>query len=207
MNNIPFSTFDMSEDEAEIMLELYNGLKRLYSTEVDPDFTLDIKSFDVFSHDEVNDYGPVFRITANGRTFYLNFIEVAYKTGGGKYSSSSHIEYQTWGSIELKNDFGHILIKPETFLDKVYDFINPMDVDFDDDKEFSKKFLVVANDKLKAQLQLTQKLRDCIMGIELNEFVIEIMGNRWIIGNKKVVTAGSVFPFAKFLEKVCHTLL
>lgn len=195
----PFSTYDMSEDDAEMMFEIYNNLKKIYPTETDMGFSLDIKKFEVFSGDELNDYGPVFRITINGRFFYLNFIEILY---GARSSKSSHLGYQTWGSIELKDNYGHILIKQESFIDKIQDLINPIDIDFEDDKAFSKRFLVVSNDKLKAHLQMTANFRRCIMEIDLKEFVIEIIDNTLLIGNEKPVTPESTIQFAKFMEKI-----
>lgn len=198
----PFSTYDMSEDDAQMQFAIYTTLKNTYQLEIDTDLSININDFDIFSHNELNSYGAVFRILKNSRAFYINFLEILYRTGVGRYSPNTHLEYQTWGFINLKNNFSHILIKPETFLDKIHDMINPVDLDFEDDKEFSKKFLVVTNDRQKAQMQMTQNFRNCIKQIELNEFVIEILENKLIIGDKKVVSPESTLNFAKFLNEM-----
>lgn len=202
MTPIPFSTYDMSEAEAQQQFEIYTALKSNYDTEIDSDFSINIRDFDIFNSNELNSHGAIFRITNNSRPFYLEFIEILYRTGGQRYSSGIHVEYQTWGIINLKSSFGHILIKPETFLDKVHDLINPVDIDFEDDKEFSKKFLVVTNDKVKAQMQMTKNFRDCIMQIQLKEFIIEIVDNKLIIGDKKIVSLESALEFAKYLNNL-----
>ena len=75
-------------------------------------------------------------------------------------------------------------------------------MDFDDDKEFSKKFLVVTNDKLKAQLKINKSFRDYVNKIPLKEFIIEIKGHNLIIGNKKVITEDTVLLFANFLNEL-----
>ena len=170
--------------------------------EIDSGLSINIKDFDIFSHNELNSYGAVFRILKNSKAFYINFLEILYRSGINRYSSDVHLEYQTWGFINLKNNFGHILIKPETFLDKIHNIINPVDLDFEDDREFSKKFLVVTNHKQKAELQMTQNFRNCIKQIELNEFIIEIFETKLIIGDKKIVSLESTLSFAKFLNEM-----
>ena len=87
-------------------------------------------------------------------------------------------------------------------LDKIHDIINPVDLDFEDDKEFSKKFLVVTSDRQKAEMQMTHDFRNAIRQIELNEFIIEIFENKLIIGDKKVVSPDSTLAFAKFLNEM-----
>jgi hypothetical protein len=202
MPSIPFSTYDMSEADAHKLFEIYNSLKTVYSTEVDLDFELSYGDFSAFYGNMLNARGTVFRLSNGAKPFYLNFPEIKYKIGGGRYTPGTVLEYQTWGCINLKNDYGHILIKQETFLDKVHDLINPIDINFEDDKVFSSKFLVVADDKLKAQLQLSPNFREYIKQIDLEEFLIEIIGNKLIIGDKKVATAATTLIFAGFLSTI-----
>ena len=192
----------MSEADAQNQFEIYTALKTNYDTEIDSDFSINIRDFSIFNANELNSHGATFRITNNSRPFYLEFIEILYRTGGQRYSSGIYMEYQTWGTINLKNSFGHIIIKPETFLDKIHDLINPVDMDFEDDKEFSNKFLVVTNDKLKAQMQITKNFRNCIMQIQLKEFIIEIVDNKLIVGDRKIVSLESALEFAKYLNKL-----
>ena len=44
----PFSTFDMSIDEAQRLFEIYTRLKGSYSVEVDHEFILPLDSFETF---------------------------------------------------------------------------------------------------------------------------------------------------------------
>lgn len=202
MISIPFPTFDMSEAEAHQQFQIYTALKKIYNTEIESDFLINIKDFDIFNANELNSHGAIFKISNNSRVFYLEFIQILYKTGGQRYSSGIYVEYQIWGIINLQNHFGHILIKPETFLDKIHDLINPVDLDFEEDKEFSNKFLVVTNDEVKSRMMMTKNFRDWIMQIQLNDFVIEIKENKLIIGDKKVVSLESALEFAKYLNKL-----
>jgi len=192
----------MSETDAQKQFDIYTTLKDNYNAEIDTEYPINIRDFDIFNANEFNDHGAGFRIVKNSRPFYLEFIEILYRTDGRRYSPNFHIEYQTWGLVNLKSDFGHILIKPETFLDKIHDIINPVDLDFKDDKEFSKKYLVVSNDRMKAEMQMNQSFRNYIKQIALEEFVIEIVNNKLIIGDKKVVSLESTLEFAKYLNTI-----
>jgi len=199
---VPFSTYDMSETEVQKQFEIYTTLRDNYNVEIDTEYPINIRDFDIFNANELNDHGAGFRIVKNSRSFYLEFIEILYRTDGRRYSPNVHIEYQTWGLVNLKSDFGHILIKPETFLDKIHDLINPVDLDFKDDPEFSKKYLVVSNDRLKAEMQMSQSFRNYVKQISLKEFVIEMVNNKLIIGDKKVVSLESTLEFARYLDAI-----
>lgn len=206
MNTLPFSTHELTEADVESILGVYNKLKVSFSAEFDFYFDPNFKEFWLFSHCESYHIGPVIRLQNNATNFYLTFTQVAYKASYANKSVYPPIkEYQTWGVALLKNNFGHILIKAETLLDKIHDLINPVELDFEDDKEFSKKFYVATNDKLKASLQMSQSFRNLIKNIQSKNFVIEIINNTLIIGNKKVVEIETSLDFVEFLDKVSRS--
>ena len=196
----PFNTFDMSSDQAQSLFDIYTKLSTKYSVTVDNDFIFDVSKFVTFSNNDLNDHGPVFRINIHTRSFFLCFPQLLYRVGGGRYSPGTQIEYQAWGYYELTENFGHVLIKSETFLDKIHDLFNPIDLDFEADSEFSKRFLVITNDKSKALLKLNSKFRDLVKSIQLKEVILEINGNQLVIGEKKVISENSTLIFAEFLD-------
>jgi len=207
MNTLPFPTYELSEDNVESILEIYNKLKISLSAEFDFDLTLNFKNFELFRYYESYHIGPVVRFQNNSAIFYTAFIQVAYKaTYANKFVHPPIKEYQTWGVAFLKSNFGHILIKPETLLDKIHDLIKPIELEFEDEKEFSNRFQVVTKDKLKANLQMTPTFRNHIQNIQTKDFVIEIIHNTLIIGNKKVIKTGSARDFIEFLAKVSKSL-
>ncbi|HNU89573.1 MAG TPA: hypothetical protein PKJ94_14835 [Ferruginibacter sp.] len=203
MNVFPYSGYDIGESDINAIIEIHDKLKLTYFAEFDRDFTFNYKELELFKANSINDLGPVICIKNSFRSFHLAFIEISYRVGAGsRYSPGTHTEYQTWGITSLKNAYGHILIKPETFLDKIHELINSVELDFEDDREFSKKFYVVTDDPLKARLQLNQTFRDHIMNIQAKEFFIEIIGNKLIIGNKKVIEPSSAIVFTEFMNKI-----
>lgn len=198
----PFSTFDMSIDEAQRLFNIYTKLKDAYSVEVDHEFNLPFASFETFRTNGLNDKGSVFKIDNGYRPFFLCFPEIQDWLRNSKYSPGPSIEFQPWGYYKLKEDFGHVLIRTETFLDKIHELINPIELDFEDDKTFSQRFFIVTNDKLKAQLKITNAFRELIKQINLSEIIIEIKGNELLIGDKKVISEDRVLIFTEFLNNL-----
>lgn len=197
--NFPFFTHGMDVMVAEYLLGIYNRLKHSFELEVDFDFSINCNSFQCFNGNTI-DTGPVFKLGTIPQQYFLCFLLIGSENGRHSYN----LGYQTWGYYKLKEDYGRILIKNETFLDRVKNLLIPIDVDFDEDKTFSKRFLVVTNDKMKAQLKLNQRLRDLINEINLKDFIIEINGYDLIIGNEKIISEETVFIFAEFLKKLAR---
>jgi hypothetical protein len=202
MTPLLFPTHDLDETDVVSITEIYNQLERDYTAKFDLDFTFETKEWEVFSGYDKTNFGPVLSLQKNGDPFYLNFLQVEYAIFRGRYSSSASMELQTWGRLTLKKDYGHILIRPETFRDKIQEWIHPVELDFEDDKAFSNAFYVLSNDEAKARLNMTPAFRNSIRDIPLTEFIIEIMGNTLLIGNNKVIQLETATAMAAFMEKL-----
>jgi hypothetical protein len=202
MNERSISDYDMSLANINSIQEIYNTLELDYTIDLDNTYNFDIKTFASFEQNKVNDWGPFIRISNEHKFFYLAFIEVRDYLPRDKYSSAGSIEYQTWGTLKLAKNYGHILIRPESLIDKILEFINPIQLDFPEDKKFSRGFFVLTDDKFKADFFFTPTLRELIKAIDVKDFIIEIFGDRLIIGNKKVIELNSALEFAYFLNEV-----
>jgi hypothetical protein len=102
----------------------------------------------------------------------------------------------------LKNDFGHVLIKAETLLDKIHELINPIEVKFPNDPEFNKRFYVVTDNIEKVKSNFTKQFM-AYLSKNLNEdFLIEILGNKLIIGNRKIIEAKTAIGFVDFMDQL-----
>jgi hypothetical protein len=206
MGPILFPTNNIDESDVKSILAIYNKIKENFSAEFDFDYSFNFKEFEAFIHYGIKMFGPVICVSTPVKPFYLTFTCVQYKGTPGKYSHPTYSDYQVWGIQYLKNNYGHILIRPETVLDKIHELIVPIELDFEDDKEFSKKFYVVTNDKLKGEMLLTKSFRNYVDNIQSKEFTIEVIDNKLIIGNKKVYDQDSAIAFVNFLNdisKVC----
>lgn len=203
MSDLPFVSYSMSEPEIQSVLAIYEGLKKNYTVAFDPDFFCDLKCFTSFENDEFLDSGPFLKITNPRGSFHLGFFQVGYKIGMGKYGNSGRADFQTWGILNLSKDYRHILVKPETILDKILELVHPIELDFEDDPEFSRKFYVLGDDKTKTALFFTQSFRLAIKSITAADFIVEILGNSMIIGNKIPMKLESAQAFVDFLTRLC----
>jgi len=192
----PFNNFDMRIDDAQRLFDIYTKLKKTYSIEVDNEFNLPFASFETFRSNGLNSEEAVFKISSGFQPFFLCFPEMRFWLSN---SRAPDIEFQFWGYYKLKEDYGHILIRTETILDKIHELINPIELDFEDDKTFSQRFFVLTNNKFKAQLRINNTLRDIIKQIPLSEIIIEIKGNDLLVGDKKAITEEQVLIFTEFL--------
>jgi hypothetical protein len=205
MSGLPFAIPNLQTEDIGKITTIFNYLKSNFQIDYDNEDSNNFRKFEIFSNRKINP-GISIRITNDFRTFYLAFIEVGYSYGyASKYIHPPAYEYQTWGITTLKNDFGHILIKSESLLDKIQALINPIEIDFKDDKEFSKKFYVVTDNGLKARSFFVQGAKTSIENILAKDFIIEIIGNQLIIGDRKIIETDSALEFVKFMDKISKT--
>ncbi len=202
MSDIPFSTMDLQSSEIEAISDIFDRLEKTFSVSYDTNFSYDFDTLEIFQNREVM-VGPAIKITNSFQSFDLVFINIGYTYGYVRqYNPSLTYEYQTWGVITLQDDLGHILIKPETLLDKIHELINPIEIDFKEDLEFSKRFFVVTDNESRARSGMNQAFRTVIKKLDVQDYIIEIRQNKLIIGNRKRIDADSAIQFANFMDLI-----
>ena len=208
MNTSQIQPYDSSDIDDPIINETYKSLKLSHNAEFDLSFNFDFSSFELFRLYKNYSIGQVIRIQNEGIECYITFTQVSYQLpSASKFPKAPTEEFQIWGIVFLRNNFGHILIKPETILDKIHELINPIELDFEDDKHFSDKFYVVTNDELKAKLQMTPLFRNIITNIKVKEFVIEIIDNKLIFGDKKYAQSVTALEFVNLFDSIAKAKL
>jgi len=146
--------------------------------------------------------GPAIKITNTPQFFDLVFLNVGYSYAyARKYCYGLNYEYQTWGITTLKNDLRHILINPETVLDKIHELINPIEIAFNEDPDFGRRFFVTTEGEKKAKSGLTSSFRTALKSMNVKDFVIEILHNKLIIGNRKIIEAGVGIQLVNFMDQ------
>ena len=199
MNNIPFSTVGLHDDEIDAFLDTYNNLRSKFDASFIDKFDIDFSKFESPKGYDNHELREVIQLT---NAAYIAFVEVSYSYTGSKGARHSKSEFQIWGIARMHNNFGHLFIKREGFTEKLLDFIKPMELDFENDREFSKKFYVLAKDKNKATLNLSQVIRNAILNCKVKEFSLEILENTLIIGNSKHINPNEVLDLADFIDTV-----
>jgi hypothetical protein len=120
---------------------------------------------------------------------YISFVEVEFRVSNGRFGTALRKDFQFYIFSFLSGNYGHILIRKETFGDKFSELFSHVELDFKEDKAFSKRFYVLANEKDKAIRLLNKKFRESILKAEEEDALIEVAENIILIGNKKTVNA------------------
>jgi hypothetical protein len=207
-----FPTFDLTQTEVERITEVYNSIKASYpEAGFNPDFQPQLSNYEAVrgSYTSV-ECGPALCLDesagASNPGKYLCFVKLAYHIGGGGYiPSGPSWDTQTWGFAVLRQKYGHVLIRPETALDKIRELLHHAELHFEDDKAFSRQFYVLANEEEKARMLLGPALRGAIMSLRLRDFVIEVIDNLMIIGDNKSVDPATAAEIAAFLYRLSPT--
>jgi hypothetical protein len=202
MDKLPFDTTGLKDNEIQLFLDTYNNLRKRFPARFDNDFNnFDLKGFGIFN--DLKDVDLVYAIDVSAdNNAHVAFIQATYLSPVARRGYIEATGYQSWAISKLKRDFGHILIKPETVLEKIMDLFEHQDIDFEEDEEFSRKFYVLAQDRDKTLSALNANFRSAILNIETDDFVIEILNNHLIIGSKKFVDPNEAVHFAEFANKV-----
>jgi hypothetical protein len=201
MNDLPFPVFGLQNKDINAFLETYNKLKTRFSANFDDTYRLNLNDFELFNCCNDPELREAIKLGYGSNEFYMLFVSVFYNYSAGKYQHLFAKEYQSWAIAELNNDFGHVLISHETLEDKVRELLQPVELDFDDVKEFSRKFYVLAKDKAKAENSITPRFRELVLAIRAKDFFIEIKGNTLLAGVVNYSDREQTFYLAEFVNK------
>lgn len=203
--NYSFDTVGLTSDQIDIFQETYEAVKVRFRIEPTGDIDFHLPDFEVFKgNTEVNLKGSF--VIKNSRTdCYILFVEVYdVQRRGTKYPhNAGYYEYQTWALAYLKKDFGRVLIRPETLVDKLIELVHPVELDFEDDKAFSDTFYVLVNDRWKADIAMDRNFRNVVMDMRHEHVVIEIIDHTLIIGHGRPVSPDASLQLAEFVVRLC----
>ncbi|MEO6148632.1 MAG: hypothetical protein ABIP28_00645 [Mucilaginibacter sp.] len=197
----PFNNDMLTSEEHELINYIYNHLSLKSDTAVTEVVDFDLNNFSLFAHYKNLQILSTIAIRRAENAF-LSFIKLNYTSPGGKRGDHDNIELQLWGYAILRKDFGHVLIRSENFADKLLELVCPVEIDFDDDNLFSKQFYVVADDKDKAVSAMNFSFRNVVTQLPEGDFLIEIVKDQLIIGNRKPASIESTEQLGKFITTV-----
>jgi hypothetical protein len=202
MNNLPFNTIGLSGDEIDRFSDTYKALKSKFNINFTGNIDFDLKQFEVFrNYFEVN-LRDSYVIKHFDKESYMLFIQTHTRTLGQKGGVYDNYENQTWALAYLKRDFGRMLIKRETLVDKLIELVHPVELDFVEDKPFSDTFYVMVNDRHKAETAIDRNFRNAVMDTREDNFVIEIVEHTLLIGNQKPISPERAIYLAEFVARI-----
>jgi hypothetical protein len=204
MDFVPFDTVGLTVSQFDNFYQTYNVLKGKFDIQPTGNIDFHLDGFESFKfYNDVKIRGS-FVIKRAKNDCYVLFVEVRYKTMGGKSGYTYHQDYQTWAISYLKQDFGRVLIRRETLTDKIAELVHPVEIDFEEDKAFSDTFYVLANDHQKAVAGIDRNFRNAVMDIRSDDFTIEINEHSLIIGNRSTLSPERSIHLAEFIERIAN---
>lgn len=199
MKNLPFDTVDLSADDVQVMEDTYKALQTKFNIGL-PD-TGFINGFELFNNEQEASISGTFLLDYPSVDCYLNFVKIHYNYTAGR-SRVNNYKCQTWAFVNLKSDFGRVLIRKETLTDKILEMVHHTELKFSDDKVFSDNFYAAANDTAKALTGMIPAFRDVIKENMYLNFVIEINGTALVIRNNQPIDAEQTVHLAELANKI-----
>jgi hypothetical protein len=164
---IPFSNDGLLRDE-KLLQEFWESLKRSFqvsrSSKVVRDSTAaSLRRFETFrDYEDITLMDSWMVSDGTAKTELCFVMTVATISVGGKYSVRNVREETRWPAVVLRlpTDFGSVLIRPETIVDKMMELFSSSEIDFDEHPEFSRRYYVLVSDETKARLGFKMPLLD-----------------------------------------------
>ncbi len=204
--NYPFDTVGLNGDQVDLFQETYETLKNRFSIELTGNIDFQLSDFEVF-RDCVNvNVKGSFTIKSARSNCYLLFIETKklVKRGSRLPETVNELEYQVWALAFTKKDFGRVLIRPETLIDKIIELVHPVELDFEEDKAFSDTYYVLVNDRWTADMAMDRNFRNVAMDVRHENIMIEVIDHTLIIGYGKPVSPETTMNLADFVVRLCN---
>lgn len=200
MNNLPFDTVYLAADEVQALEDAYKALKSKFNISL-PGADAHINKFEQFNNEQEAKISGTFLINHPTIDCYLTFVKIHYDFTAGK-TNLKYWKCQAWAFVNLKQDFGRVLIRRETFADKILSLVHPTELKFKDDKVFSDHFYVVTNDPEKATAAMTPDFRKVIIDMMYKDFVIEIINKTLVIRNNQPINTDDTVHLAELASKI-----
>lgn len=176
-------------------------LRRLTESEEEM-IVSNLSRFDTFENYSLALLTEAMEIQKNGISSYLLLLNLQTIVKGTRtpQTETTISDYELIGVALLKKKYGRVLIKPETIEDKINDLFSHVDIDFDFDKEFSKKYWVIATNESLFRNNISTQFIETIRDVDGLE--IEIDDNVLIARLRKQFTPENGEIIARFITGI-----
>ncbi|MEM7162212.1 MAG: hypothetical protein AAF487_07185 [Bacteroidota bacterium] len=130
-------------------------------------------------------------------------LVVSLTSSNERVSSQQYIKRELITELEfiglgcLANDYGKVLIRPETLADKVQEIFKPVEVDFEEDKDFSRKYYVLTDDEQRLREQMKPEL---LLALKKQKKIeVEISGRHLLCRFRKRISEEAAEMLSEFL--------
>ncbi len=131
---------------------------------------------------------------------YLLVLKNTYKIIQDRRQSNINSELQLVAIKELKQDYGNIYIRPETFADKMVETFIKTEIDFVEYPKFSSKYYVIAESENQCRMFVTPSIVELIS--LQKEIHIHISKNVLITKYCRTITEENFESLLNFIQKI-----
>lgn len=151
----------------------------------DSPFKMDfLKQFHLFSYQQNAHITNSWSIQKNSNNFQLACIEIDSTLKMGRRNETQTHKF-LYGLVNTRRDFGISLLTKETLTDKIADLFLKIDIDFETNKSFSKKYRCLSNDTDKFRNAMSDELMNYLSAI--NHLELEFKKNVCLFRTEKSV--------------------
>lgn len=161
----------------------------------------------ILRFESLNDYSQVvlseaIEIKKHKQISFLVLLSMtfSFKSTKSPQNETRFSEYELIGIATLKKDYGRVLIRPETIEDKISNLFLVTDIDFDFNKDFSKKYYVDSNDETKVRNCISNSFLETVRGFDGLE--IELDGTILMVRLRKQFTRENGEIISNFLTAI-----
>ena len=197
-------TTGLDSQDSQLLQNLYDEVDNIFNNEIVDETEIPLEELSLFKHYSHFFFRQAIRIKEGAENAYIAIIQVAYSYMGTKGGMHTSTEYQAWAYCRLPEHFGHLIIKPETFKDRLIELFQPMEMNFPDDREFCRRFYVLSKDWQKAQQLLTPGFREALKKLYIRDLQVEVYNNFLIAGNCKKLDREHIIALAGFVHHVAE---
>ncbi|MEI6347663.1 MAG: hypothetical protein WCP69_06930 [Bacteroidota bacterium] len=165
-----------------------------------------LSSFDSYQEYTMVVISETVKLVKNQNQSFLSLLNINYIFKELKIPQNIQEQciYEVIGLTELRKDYGRVLIRPETIADKIAEIFEQVELDFDTDKEFSRKYYVLSNNESKFRMQVTTSFLNCIA--KFDNLEIEINKTILIVRTRKPFSSEITKTIADFLVEINNGL-
>ncbi|MCU7613811.1 hypothetical protein N0B16_05110 [Chryseobacterium sp. GMJ5] len=193
--------FRFTEEQKVQIFKVYDRLCEIYKISI-----IDVKDTPLSRFKPIvenQDFIPhiSYLVQSESSSFYLYIITriVRYNS---KYGSTSKEYLKVWGLKELGEDFGDIVIRKETFSDKITEIFKNFDIDFKNDRDFSKTFYVLCKNETETKKFLNKSTRQLLKSFPDKDFQLEVKNNVLSFGLPKKLSLPRLLQISEFLNEI-----
>lgn len=128
-------------------------------------------------------YSPAFLVDVvkvkGGTDSYLCLLSLNFEFKASKtpQNITTTTEQELVGLAILRKKYGHVYIRPETLGEKLQELFVKTEIDFEADKEFSRKYYVVADNEMRCRMNLSSGFLSIVkayngLEIEINDTIL-----------------------------------